>query len=95
MTQLAKLKASNTAVTKIDVTGIPAPEMYYGKVGVASDIWSFSFVMIELFAGKCAWRALNNHNQLVAKKLPSMGHLDLGLSLLCSNIYLLFFPEYS
>ena len=37
---LAKLKVSNTTVSKMDVTGTPyysAPETYYGKVAVASD----------------------------------------------------------
>jgi len=80
---LAKLKVSNTTVTKMDVTGTPyysAPETYYGKVGMASDIWSFVIVMIELFGGRHAWGVLKHHNELVAnimsKVVPSMGHLD-------------------
>lgn len=60
---LAKLKVSNTTVSKMDVTGTPyysAPETYHGKVTVASDTWSFGIVMIELFGGRHAWGALNH-----------------------------------
>ena len=89
---LAKLKVSNTTVTKMDVTGTPyysAPETYYGKVGVPSDVWSFGIVLIELFGGRRAWGALSHHNELVAnvmsKKVPTLGYLHPNVKELCSG----------
>ena len=79
---LAKLKVSNTLVTKMDVTGTPyysAPETYYGKVGVASDIWSFGIIMIELFGGRCTWGTLNHHYQLVANIMSKKVHIWIHL----------------
>ena len=87
---LAKLKLSNSTVTKMDATGTPyysAPETYYGQVGIASDVWSFGIVMIELFGSKRAWGQLLHHNELVAnvmsKKIPSMVHLNSALKPIC------------
>lgn len=89
---LAKLKVSNTTVSKMDVTETPyysAPETYYGKVVVASDIWSFGIVMIKLFGGRCAWGELNHYNELIAntmsKKVPSRAHLDPPVQQLCTS----------
>lgn len=87
---LAKLKTSNSTITKMDPTGTPyysAPETYYGGVGIPSDIWSFGVVMIELFGSKRAWGELKHHNELVAnmmsKKIPSMVHLTLPVKKVC------------
>lgn len=87
---LAKLKTSNSTITKMDPTSTPyysAPETYYGGVGKPSNIWSFGVVMIELFGSKRAWGELKHYNELVAnimsKKIPSMVHLTLPAKKVC------------
>ena len=80
---LAKLKTCSQTMTNIDAHCTPyysAPETFEGKAGIASDVWSYGLVALELFGSKQAWGYINHRNELIKKLLykevPIMSHLS-------------------
>ena len=80
---LAKLETCSQTMTNIDARCTPyysAPETFKGKAGIASDVWSYGLVALELFGGKRAWGHINHRKELIkkleCKEVPIMSHLS-------------------
>ena len=70
-------------MTQVDARCTPyycAPETFDGKAGIASDVWSYGLVALELFGGKQAWGTIQHRNELIkkilCKEIPCLSHLS-------------------
>jgi len=90
---LARLKISTSTMTQVGgAIGTPyycSPESYKGSVCIASDVWSFGLVLVELFGRQHAWGRLLSQMEMagliMSKTLPQMDYLKHPIKDLCGK----------
>jgi len=66
-----------------------SPESYKGRICLASDVWSFGLVLVELFGCRHAWGRLLSQMEMTglikSKTVPQLDHLKQSIKDLCGK----------